>query len=162
MDIDITDAPKGLPVERAWSVSIVIKSFKGRRDVEVHLFRPKWDPKEEDQFDWSMILGDPITPEADYDIKASRKLVMESFTARERDLLLEYLRNRYGEKLASIQACPIDFPVPLGILALSELTEGKDIGFIHFEKIPNYTLPFPVRGFFDLSQHSPLIEVEQQ
>jgi hypothetical protein len=162
MEIEIADVVKRLPVERAWSVSIVIKSFKGRRDVEVHLFRPRWDPREEGRFDWDKLLGDPIHPDADCDLMSCRKLVLECFTPKERDRLVDYLRERYGEKLAAIRACPIDFPVPLGLVALSDLSEGKDIGFIHFEKIPNYPLPFGVRGFFDLSQHPPLVEVEEQ
>ena len=77
-------------------------------------------------------------------------------------IVIDFFKNRYADKLESISSCPIDFPVPLGIPALCSLTEGKDIGFILFDKIPNYSLPFPVRGFFDLSQHAPIVEAEQQ
>ena len=85
-------------------------------------------------------------------------VIMESFTEKERDAVVEYLRTRYQDKVSEIHACSLNFPVPLGLTALSELTEGKDIGFIHFDKIHNYSLPFPVRGFFDLSQHRPILE----
>ncbi len=162
MEIDIVPAREFLPVDRAWSLSIVIKSFKGRKDVEVHLFRPTWDALEEEAYDWDKIMGDPMHPDMDCDNASARKLVMESFTPEERDQLVTYLNERYTDKLAAIRSCPIDFPVPQGIAALSDLTEGKDIGFVHFDKIPHYTLSFPVRGFFDLSQHSPMIDVVEQ
>lgn len=162
MQIDIVPAQEMLPVDRAWSISIVIKSFKGRKDVEVHLFRPSWDPLEEEVYDWDTLLGDPMHPDMDADIGSGRKLVMESFTPEERDLIVAYFQERYAGKLGAVTSCPIDFPVPLGIPALCDLTEGKDIGFILFDKIPNYSLPFPIRGFFDLSQHAPIVEAEQQ
>lgn len=162
MQIDIVPAQEMLPVDRAWSISIIIKSFKGRKDVEVHLFRPCWDSLEEEVYNWDTLLGDPMHPDMDADIGSGRKLVMESFTPEERDLIVAYLQERYAGKLAAVCSCPIDFPVPLGIPALCDLSEGKDIGFIHFDKIPNYSLPFPIRGFFDLSQHAPIVEAEQQ
>lgn len=162
MLIDIVPAQERLPVDRAWSVSIVIKSFKGRKDVEVHLFRPEWDELEEDSYDWNVVLGDPMHPDMDADMASGRKLVMESFTPEERDMMVAYFKERYADKLDAIRSCTIDFPVPLGIPALSDLPEGKDVGFVLFDKIPNYTLPFPVRGFFDLSQHAPIVEVDQK
>ncbi|GFK94495.1 hypothetical protein NNJEOMEG_02341 [Fundidesulfovibrio magnetotacticus] len=158
---EFVPASEKLPVDRAWSMSIVIKSFKGRKDVEVHLFRPEWDCLEEDSFDWNDILGDPMHPDMDADMGSGRKLVMESFTPDERDMVAAYFEERYAGKLAAIRACPIDFPVPLGIPALCDLEEGKDMGFVLFDRIPNYALPFPVRGFFDLSQHAPIVEVEE-
>ncbi len=162
MLIEIVPAQEKLPVDRAWSMTVVIKSFKGRKDVEVHLFRPEWDTLEEDVYDWDTVLGDPIHPDMDADMSSARRLVMESFTAEERDMLVAYFQQRYADKLEAVRSCPIDFPVPLGIAALSDLEEGKDIGFVHFDKIPHYSLPFPVRGFFDLSQHAPLVEVAGQ
>jgi hypothetical protein len=162
MEIDIVPALERLPVDRAWSMSITIKSFKGRKDVEVHLFRPGWDALEEDLYDWDHILGDPMHPDMDADMGSGRKLVLESFTPEERDLLVAYFKERYAGKLEVIRSCPIDFPVPLGIPALCDMTEGKDMGFLILDKVPNYTLPFPVRGFYDLSQHAPIVEVEQK
>jgi len=161
MQIDIVPALETLPVDRAWSVSIVIKSFKGRKDVAVHLFRPEWDAMEEDLYDWDHVLGDPIHPDMDADMASGRKLVLESFTPEERDMIVGYLAKRYAGKLESITACPIDFPVPLGIPALCTFGEGKDAGFVLFDRIPGYPLPFPIRGFFDLSQHAPIVEADQ-
>jgi len=158
MDIDIVPASGKLPVDRAWTVAMVIKTFKGRKDVMVHLFRPTWDPTEEKNYDWSVLLGDPVAPDLPISLESSRRVLMESFTEKERDAVVEYLRTRYQDKVSEIHACSLNFPVPLGLTALSELTEGKDIGFIHFDKIHNYSLPFPVRGFFDLSQHRPILE----
>lgn len=160
MDIDIVPDDGSLAIDRVWSVSIVIKSFKGRRDVEVHLFRPEWTQEEEDIYDWDYLIGDPIHPDFDDNVYSGRKLVMESFTVEERDQLVEYLKGRYAGKLAAIRSCPIELPVPMGIAALSDLPEGKDTGFINFDKIPNYPLGFPLRGFFDLSQHAPLMEAD--
>lgn len=160
MQIDIVPALEKLPVDRAWSMTVVIKSFKGRKDVDVHLFRPCWDELEEEAYDWDNVLGDPMHPDMDADIGSGRKLVMESFTSEERDMIVEYFKQRYAGKLEAIRSCPIDFPIPLGIPALCDLTEGKDVGFILFDKIPNYSLPFSIRGFFDLSQHSPIVEVQ--
>lgn len=158
MEIDVVPADFVLPVERAWTVSMVIKSFKGRKDVTVHLFRPVWDPSEERNYDWETLVGDPVDPDLPVSITSCHRILLESFTPEERDALVDYLKTRYKDKLSEIHACALNFPIPLGLTALSELAEGKDIGFIYFDKIPNYTLPFPVRGFFDLSQHKPIIE----
>ena len=162
MLIVIVPALEKLPVDRAWSITITIKSFKGRKDVEVHLFRPEWDSLEEESYDWDTVLGDPMHPDMDADIGSGRKLVMESFTSEERDMIVSYFQERYEGKLSSISSCPIDFPVPLGIPALCTLPEGKDMGFVLFDKIPNYSLPFSLRGFFDLSQHAPIVDGDQQ
>lgn len=158
MDIDIVPADGKLPVDRAWTVSMVIKSFKGRKDVMVHLFRPAWDATEEAGYDWNVLLGDPVDPELPVSLESSRRVLMETFTEEERDAVVDYIRTRYQDKVSVVHACTLNLPIPLGLTALSELSEGKDIGFIHFDKIPNYHLLFPVRGFFDLSQHRPLIE----
>ncbi|WP_428558437.1 MAG: hypothetical protein ACP59X_11775 [Solidesulfovibrio sp. DCME] len=158
MEIDVVPADFNLPVDRAWTVSMVIKSFKGRKDVNVHLFRPDWDPAEEDIYDWDVLTGDPVEPDLPVSYASCRRVLLESFTEAERDALIAYLKTRYKDKLSEIHACALNFPIPLGLTALSELAEGKDIGFIQFDKIPNYTLPFPVRGYFDLSQHKPIIE----
>ncbi|EHJ46684.1 hypothetical protein DFW101_0667 [Solidesulfovibrio carbinoliphilus subsp. oakridgensis] len=158
MEIDVVPADFIIPVDRAWTVSMVIKSFKGRKDVTVHLFRPEWDPADEEIYDWDVLTGDPVQPDLPVSYVSCRRIVMESFTEEERDALVDYLKTRYEDKVSEVHACALNFPIPLGLTALSELSEGKDIGFIHFDKIPNYTLPFPVRGYFDLSQHKPLIE----
>ena len=157
MQIDIVPALETLPVDRAWSVTIVIASFKGHKNVEVYLFRPEWDAMEEELYDWDHILGDPIHPDMDADMASGRKLVLESFTPEERDMVVAYFSKRYAGKLEAISSCPVDFPIPLGIPALCDTAEGKGAGFVLFDKMPNYPLPFALRGFFDLSQHPPIV-----
>lgn len=158
MKIDIVPFDFYLPVDRAHTISIVIKSFKGRKDVEVHLFRSEWDPEEFEAYDWDKLLGDQIHPDLQVSMDSSKRVLLEAFTEEERDQIVEYLKEHYKDRVTSVTSCPLNFPVPLGLTALSELTEGKDLGFIQFDKIPHYNLPFKMRGFFDLSQHKPMLE----
>lgn len=159
MDITLIAADRPLPIDRAYAVSMTIKSFKGRRDVEVHLFRSAWDPEEEEAIDWDRLLaaqGMGDAPEA----AGSRRVVLEALTPEERDKVVAYLEEHYANRLSGVFSAPIPFPVPIGLLALSDLTEGKSIGFIHFERIPHFNLGFALRGFYDLSQHPPIVETE--
>lgn len=162
MELNIYTADKELPADRVYMLSMVIKSFKGRRDVEVHLFRPEFAPEEAQQYDWNKLLGDPVHPDLEVDLEKSKRILLESFTKDERDTIVEYLKERYANRLASIDSGPLDLPIPLGIPPLSSIPGGKTIGFIHFETIPNCTLPFTVHGFYDLAQHKPLVEGEEQ
>ncbi len=159
MDIEIIKPEGSLPSERAYAVSMTIKSFKGRRDVDVHLFRHAWDPEEEPAMDWDALLGAQGMGE-DEKAAGSRHVVLESFTAEERDQLIAYLKEHYAGKLKSVFSAPIPFPVPIGLTALSSISEGKSVGFIHFERIPHFNLRLAVRGLYDLSQHRPIVETE--
>jgi hypothetical protein len=157
VEIEIIAPTSPLPIDRAHAVSMTIKSFKGRRDVEVHLFRHTWDPEEEEAIDWDKLLaaqGMSEAPEA----AGSRKVVLEALTAEERDQIVAYLKEHYTNRLSAITSGPIPFPIPLGLMALSDLSEGKSIGFIHFERIPHFNLGIALRGFYDLSQHPPIVE----
>ena len=159
MDIQIIPAGDDLPIDRAIALSMTIKSFKGRRDVDVHLFRHAWDPEEEPAMDWDRLLGAQGMDEAP-EAEGSRHVVLESFTAAERDQIIAYLKQHYADKLKSVFSAPIPFPVPVGLTALSSISEGKSVGFIHFERIPHFDLKFTVRGLYDLSQHRPIVETE--
>jgi hypothetical protein len=159
MDIEIIKPEGSLPSERAYAVSMTIKSFKGRRDVDVHLFRHAWDPEEEPGMDWDSLLAAKGMDE-DKSAAGSRRVILESFMAEERDELIAYLKKHYAAKLKSVFSAPIPFPVPIGLTALSDISEGKSIGFIHFERIPHFSLGFAVRGLYDLSQHRPIVETE--
>jgi hypothetical protein len=160
MRIDIHDVnPSQLPIDRAYALSMTIKSFKGRRDVEVHLFRHSWDPEEEEAMDWDRLLAARNMGEAP-EAAGSRRVILESLTAAERNSIVDYLREHYASRLSAIDSGPIPFPVPVGLMALSEIGEGKTIGFIHFERIPHFTLGIPLRGFYDLSQHPPIVETD--
>lgn len=160
MDIDIVSPAGALPVKRAWTVSMVIKTFKGRKDVVVRLFRPSWLEREERAYDWPALLV-PESPETAFP-EYRRRVLLEAFTAAERDALVAALQCRYADKVSSIRARTLEFPISREARPLFELDEGKDAGCIHFERLPDWHLPFPVRGAFDLSQHLPIIEGPDQ
>ncbi|WP_320175701.1 hypothetical protein [Maridesulfovibrio sp.] len=150
-----------IPSPRGYAVSMVIKSFKGRRDVEVHLFRPEWDEADENKIKWDNLFGSPATLDAIPDAKKDRMIVLESFTMEERDQVVEYLKDHYSSRLESIFSTPMEFPVPTGLPPLSSITEGKDIGLIKFEKVPHFDLPFALRGLYNLGAHRPLVETRE-
>lgn len=157
MDITITPPATTLPAERAYSLSMVIKSFKGRRDVEVHLFRPEWDPEEPSCMDWDLLIGTPMEDGPD-DPEGSRRIILEAFTDGERGLIINYLKEQYSTRLTAINSAPLAYPVPAGLAGFTQVQAGKDIGFIDFAKIPSYSLNLPLRGYYDLSQHPPIVE----
>lgn len=153
MDITITEATSTPPTPYANTLSMTIRSFKGRRDVEVHLFRRSWSEDEEQAQDWNTI----ISP-APADDDPSRNVVMEAFSDAERDRLVNYLKEQYSTRLTAITARPLSFPVPGGMTGLSQVQPGKNIGLIEFVRIPSYSLDIPLMGLYDLSQHLPLVE----
>ncbi len=161
MHIDIIEPSATLPTDRAWVVSMAIKSFKGRKNVTVHLFRADVDVAEMDQYNWDKLLGDPFDPDIKPDPDLSKQVLLEAFTPQERDQLLEYLKSRYQDRVNEVTACPLNLPIPLGLPPLSSIPEGKTIGFIRFNQIPNYTLDFSVHGFYDLAQHDPIVKDEE-
>ncbi|MFO8241426.1 MAG: hypothetical protein R6T90_10585 [Dissulfuribacterales bacterium] len=158
MKLNIIDSQDKLPTKKGYAISLIIKKLKGYKDVEVHLFLPEWDDKEALSYDWSKLLGDPIDRNAPADPTGSRKVLMESFTLEERDIVLDYMKKRYVSRLSAINSRPLDLPIPMGLIPLCEIPEDDDIGCIRFEEIPNYNLPFPVHGLYILSQHEPIEE----
>lgn len=155
MDIKIMEPETQPSAPYCHSVSMTIRSFKGRRDVEVHLFRSTWDTDAETSLDWNAIIdgGTPDDP--------SKTVVMESFTTEERDRIVNYLKEQYSTRLTTIKSIPLTFPIPAGLPGLSQMTSGKTLGIIEFERIPSYTLGLPIKGLYDLSQHPPLVEDEE-
>ncbi|MGE4552667.1 MAG: hypothetical protein AB7D57_06120 [Desulfovibrionaceae bacterium] len=156
MEFLVIDPVAPLPVDRAWTLAMTIMSFKGRRDVQVHLFRPAWDPAEEAALPWDELLGEPM-PGAPGDAASARRVVLESFTPAERDQVLAFLKTQYATRLSRLESRPLSFPVPVGLPALSDVTEGKNIGLIRFEKIPSCHLTVPLHGLYNLAQHPPLV-----
>ncbi|NDV27217.1 hypothetical protein [Desulfovibrio sp. JC010] len=150
-----------IPSPRGYAVSMVIKSFKGRRDVEVHLFRPEWDEADAAEIKWDGLFGAPAALDAVPNEEKDRKIVLESFTMEERDQVVDYLKEHYSSRLESIFSTPMEFPVPAGLPPLSSITEGKDIGLIKFEKVPHFDLPFALRGLYNLGAHRPLVETRE-
>ncbi|WP_147821610.1 hypothetical protein [Salidesulfovibrio onnuriiensis] len=159
MNITIPPLEKPLPVDRAHVLSMTIKTFKGRRNVEVHLFRSHWPSGEETHFDWKSLLApDAMRPGSD--APECKNIVLEAFTEVERDTIINYLKGQYSTRITSINAATLSFPIPAGLPPLSSVAEGKNIGFIVFEKIPSYSLEIPLKGLYDLSQHRPIVAEE--
>lgn len=142
------------PCPRGHVATICIRAFKGRKDVLVHLFRPDWESGEGADYPWADLVQDG--PAADGSRGNSREVLMESFTAGEMDLIVEYLAGRYAERLTRIATNVLAFPLPPDLRPLRSMPEGKNIGRIRFEIVPNYNLPFTVHGLYDLSQHKPM------
>lgn len=142
-----------LPCPRGYTASMRIRSFKGRRDVQVHLFRPVWDAKDADLLAWELLISvdDVATNRGD-----SKKVILETFTLDELEAVLEYVSQRYADRLENLTSSALSFPIPTGLLPLCAMPEGKDMGRIRFDIVPGYTLPFIVHGWYDLSQHKPI------
>ena len=156
MELNIRPSLTAMPTERGYVASMTIRSFKGRKNVEVHLFRPCWEQEEFDAMTWDNLLGEPIDP-ANTNPESSKCVIMEAFTKEERDQVIEYLKKHYDSRLVEINSSAMEFPVPVGLPALSSLEEGKTLGFIRFEKIPHFDLPFQLHGLYDLNCHEPII-----
>ncbi len=154
MDITITQPDTSPPTRFAHSLSMVIKSFKGRRDVEVHLFRSAWDESTENKENWDTLIAS--SSDLPNDADNSRRVIMEAFSDEERDNIVNYLKEQYSTRLTTIRSTPLSFPVPAGLPGLSQVEPGKDIGFIEFTKIPSYSLGIPLKGLYNLSQHPPM------
>ncbi|MGE4293692.1 MAG: hypothetical protein AB7E32_15955 [Desulfovibrio sp.] len=159
MEVTVLNPETAPPCERCCAVSMIIKSFKGRRDVEVHLFRPVRDDDEPHGYDWSALVGPPL-PGAPCPPESSRRVILESFSIQERDRIINYLKAQYPTRLKALHSRPLEFPVPGGLPALSDLDESKSMGLIRFERIPSYSLGIPLHGLYDLSQHPPMVDAK--
>ncbi len=160
MEINIIPPESSLPLARAFVLNMVIKSFKGRKDVEIHLYRPQWDPSEEDAYNWDTVIQ-KSPGQAQNEMINSRQVILESFVLEERDSILDYLKSRYFQKLKVINSAPLPFPLPAGLTPLSMMPENNNYGRIRLERVPRYPLAFPVHGFYDLSAHSPILTGEE-
>lgn len=166
MEHVIIAAPHYEALERIYIITATMKTFKGRRHVEVHLFRDNPDIAElESLRAMDDLVGKPTnetpagcnSPESAED---ALRTVLEAFTAQEGNLLLEYLDTRYADQFSKVVVCPMELPVPLGVVPLSSIPEGKAMGFINLSVVRDYPLPFAVRGFYDLDAHEPMMPEE--
>ncbi len=148
-----TTAPTHDHVQYGYSISMVIKSFKGRRDVEVHLFRSTWDTIDASDLDWDTLISGQ---QGEND--SSRNVILETFSSEERDTIINYLKEQYSTRITAIRSTPIELPVPSGMTGLSQIAPNKSIGIIEFEKIPSYSLGLPMKGLYDLDRHPPIVE----
>ena len=153
MDIRVQKTPESLPTSRAHVLRATIALSKGCRDVEVHLFRAHWPPQEKNGYDWDKLITPPSDADNHEDVRLSQTFLLEAFTETQRDQLLEYLQSHYQDRITAVDTHTLTFPLPAGIVPLSTVQPTADRGIIEFEKIPHYTLPFTVHGFYDLSRH---------
>ncbi len=157
MEVHIAPATGSEPIERIHVISIIIRTFKGRRNVEAHLFRATADIDALTGYPWEHLIGKPSQADNLQSCEEAKRMIAEAFTPHERDMLLEYLQNRYGSYLKGISAGPLSLPIPWEVTALSSIPEGKTLGFIRFADAVGYPLPFAVKGFYDLAQHKPML-----
>ncbi len=158
MEYRIIAASPFTELDRVYLIQATLKSFKGRRDVAVYLFRNDTGEEELNELR-GLDLVDKAkddTPE-DASPDAALRSVLEAFTAEEGNLVLDYLKERYEEQISEVVVSPIEIPVPLGMVPFSAIPEGKTMGFIRFEAVADYNLPFVVRGFYDLDAHESLM-----
>ncbi|MCD7984894.1 MAG: hypothetical protein LUG19_11695 [Desulfovibrio sp.] len=155
-------APDNAPLDRIYIIAATLNAFKGRRHVEVHIFRHGTTDEELAALEGKKLVGPPdpaVPPQVLQGTteEAALRCVLEAFTAEESQALVAYLEQRYAEHIEKIMVCPMDLPVPLGVAPLSGIPEGKSTGFIRFDAVPDYPLPFVARGFYDLAVHEPLM-----
>ena len=178
MELTVIPVEGTPPVERIHVISVTIRTFKGRRNVQAHLFRLTGEAETGEAASAEALaslrgmpglVGGPLEPDApgaedltgpEAETDALRT-VLEAFTEAERDAVVNYLSQRYADRLTCIIACPLQLPVPRGVVPFSALPEGKTMGVIRFDEVPRYPLPFAIRGFYDLAQHEPLVHEQE-
>ena len=154
-------APDNAPLDRIYIVAATLNVFKGRRHVEVHIFRHGAADEELAALEGKNLVGPPdpaVPPQALQGAteEAALRCLLEAFTAEESQALAAYLEQRYAEHIEKITVCPLELPVPLGVAPLGGIPEGKSTGFIRFDAVPDYPLSFVARGFYHLDIHEPL------
>ena len=162
MEHVIIPAPPDAPLDRIYIITLTMHMFKGRRNVEAHLFRAGPDPAELKSLRDKGLVGKPCAEQDDSQLPLGTaddalQTVLEAFTAEEGNLLLDYLKERYADQILRVTVCPLELPIPLGVVPLSAIPEGKTMGFIRFDAVRDYPLPFAVRAFYDLDAHEPLV-----
>ncbi len=158
MEYKIIAASPFVELERVYLIQATLKSFKGRKDVIVYLFRTD-TPQEELQELRDMDLvakAESDTPQGATPEDALLS-ILEAFTADEGNLVLDYLKERYEEQITEVVVSPVEIPVPLGMVPFSAIPEGKTMGFIRFDAVADYNLPFVIHGFYDLDAHDALL-----
>ncbi len=158
MDLKVIAASPFMELERCYLIQAQLKSFKGRKDVIVYLFRTDVDEKELVQLRELDVVA-PRNDETPFGATKEDALLslLEAFTAEEGNEVLEFLKERYEEHISEVVVSPVEIPVPLGMVPFSAIPEGKSMGFIRFDSGDEYPLPFVIYGFYDLEAHDALI-----
>lgn len=156
MEVNFLRAEERPLFPRAYVASLRLANFKGRKDVEAHVFRCGWPESELAEIEGLDLVGPP-DPAMPPDLVAAStkeqalKCVLEAFTEEEAALLAKYLEDKYADQIVSLYIAPLNLPAPLGVAPLAEIPEGPESGFIKLDKAPGYDLPFKARAYYDLS-----------
>ena len=149
-----------LPIDRVFIVAATLSTFKGCRHLDVQIFRPGATDAEVEAIKGLGLVA-PADPSVPAEVlqgateEAALRCVLESFTAEESHALVEYLEKRYADQIEKITVCPLDLPGPFGVAPLAGIGDGKTTGFIRFDAVRDYPLPFPAYGFYDLAAQKP-------
>lgn len=157
MEITFVPAQGKILLERSYIVAATLRTFKGHRHVEVQIFRPGATDDEVKE-----LLNRNLVAPADASIplqvlqgateEAALRCILESFTENESHALADYLERRYSDTFESLTVCPIELPVPFGVGPLEGIIESKNSGFIRFDAVNDWPLPFRAWGYYDLDQ----------
>ncbi len=129
--MDILAPAQEPPVPRAYVLSMVILSFKGRRDVDGAPVPARRGPgRDRGTGPGDRLLGAPLTPGRRDDPAGSRRLLLEAFTADERHQVVDYLKARYGDRVGAITGQTLDFHPCPGPAPPLRHPEGRTVGFI--------------------------------
>ena len=155
MEFTFIEAPANAPIPRIYVASMLLAEFKGRRNVEAHIFRHSWAPEELEELAALDLVGppDPGMPAQLVEgatREAALKCVLEAFTKEEIQKLAAHLKERHGAQILSLRAAPLQLPAPLGVGPLGELPTGAESGFIKLDKAPGYDLPFLAWAYYEL------------
>lgn len=140
--------------ERIYIAAATLKELRGRKNVEVQLFRPGATAEEMAALRDQGLVGDP-PPEMPKELLAGATMenalacLLEAFTAAETEQLAAYLQERYADQVERLVICPMTLPVPLGVGPLAQIPESDSSGFLNFDLAPDYPLPFRFRGFYE-------------
>jgi hypothetical protein len=162
MQKEIVSALGNEPTDRIYTMYVIIRSFKGRKNVQAHLFRSDIPEAELQDTNLHQCIDTDcdkyrLEPHLSGTLEDTKQMVLESFTKKEMEAIIDYLEERYHTRLEGIFAAPLSFPVPQGTMPLASIPEGKSMGFIRFDDMPGYPLKFKFRAFYDLDQHEPNI-----
>ncbi len=161
MEYRIIAASPLIELERIYLIQVTLKSFKGRKDVIAYLFKKDIDETELDAL-LAMDLVDKANSDTPQGATANDALlsILEAFTAEEGNIVLDYLKDRYAEQITEVVVSPIELPITLGMVPFSAIPEGKTMGFIRFDAVGDYSLPFVIHGFYDLDAHETLMDAD--
>ncbi|WP_297670811.1 hypothetical protein [uncultured Desulfovibrio sp.] len=157
MDLFFEPAQGPLPLDRVYVVTAVLNTFKMHRHVEVQIFRPGASDDEVKALQGKNLVA-PADPSVPPQVlqgateEAALRCLLECLTEDEARALATYLGERYADQFESLTVCPLEVPVPLGVGPLEGITEGKNSGFIRFDAVRDWPLPFRAWGYYDLDQ----------